>query len=177
MQIPAWLIEGRGDLSAMYLYGLARFAQKLPYGGVEKTAEKLAEGIIKFRFTQANEFPQNAHLSFTSHPGLWKTENSLQGAALALAGRAFNREAWISDGRRDIIGFLVHLTASYGPIDGFYPHPDIYPQTPLAAYTLVNSFATLARVDKQDSPFQSGRAYRGVVLPVQPHRPPCLFWQ
>ncbi len=154
MQIPSWLIEGRGDLSAMYLYGLARSARRLPYGSIQQTAEKLADGITRFRFSGADDFPRDALLSFSDNPGIWRTENALGGAALALAGKNFDRGSWLAEGRREIIGHLMHLPASYGPIDGYYPHPDISPQTPLGAYTLTKNFATLAQADNRESLFK-----------------------
>lgn len=147
-EFPAWLIRGRGDLTAIYLMGMAHYCEKSTQNELSKTAEKLARGIIEFKNDNPKTFPMHAHLSFVTHPWIWKTENAFQVAALSLAGRVFDKDEWINEALEEGIGFQMHLPASYGPIDGFYPHPDVSPQSPLAAYTLVRNFSELARSAK-----------------------------
>jgi len=145
MKIPGWLIMDRGDVSAIYLLGLGRFGQNFPYSDVADTARKLAEGIAQFKNTDPKNFPLHCHLSFARDPGLWKNENAFQAAALAECGRIFNKESWVREAQEEAISFLLHISVACGPINGYYPHPDLYPQTPLAAYTLVRSFVAVAQ--------------------------------
>jgi len=145
MEIPAWLILDRGDLSSVYLLGLSSFYEATKHREVEKTAKLLGQGIIEFKNIEPDIFPNFAHLTFADKPNVWKTEGAFQVGSLASAGKTFDRGLWLAEAERDGTGFLIHLPASYGPIDGYYPHPDTFPQTPFAAYTLTGNFAALAR--------------------------------
>jgi len=150
MKIPAWLILGRGDLSAMYLIGMSKFYEGFQHHELGRVAKELGLGIMEFRNIERDRFPQHAHLTYSDLPTVWKTTNAFQTAALAFGGKAFHRNVWIKEAEKEGTGFLMHLVTSYGPIEGFYPHPDLFPQTPLGAYTLTENFNALYRVTKDD---------------------------
>ena len=150
MKIPAWLIRGRGDLSAMYLMGMSRFYEDNEYYKLGKIAKELGQGVMEFKFLEPENFPQHAHLTFTDLPTIWKTNNAFQTAALAYGSKAFQRKVWLSEARDEGVGFLLHLVTSYGPIEGFYPHPDLYPQSAVGAWTLTTNFIALYRVTKNE---------------------------
>lgn len=146
MKIPAWLVRGRGDLSAMYLLGMSRFYEDNEYYKLGKIAKELGQGVMEFKFLEPDNFPQRAHLTFTDLPTIWKTNNAFQTAALAYGSKAFQRKVWLGEARDGGVGFLLHLVTSYGPIEGFYPHPDLYPQSAIGAWTLTSNFIALYRV-------------------------------
>ena len=150
MKIPAWLIRGRGDLSAMYLLGMSRFYENNEYFKVGKIAKELGQGIMEFKFLEKNNFPPHTHLTFTDLPTIWKTNNAFQVASLAYGAKAFKRKVWMSEAREEAVGFLLHLVTSYGPIEGFYPHPDLYPQSAVGAWTLTENFIALYRATGND---------------------------
>ncbi|MFP4497764.1 MAG: hypothetical protein ACLFQV_06085 [Vulcanimicrobiota bacterium] len=144
-KIPAWFIQGRGDLSSIYLLGLAYYHEVLEDTRVSLVAKKLAFGIMKFKNDAPDFFPNHIYLSHSDYPNIWQTADAFQIASLAYGGKVFKQNGWLEDAQKSALGFLVHLPVSYGPIDGFYPHPDLYPQTPRAAYTLTYNFSALAR--------------------------------
>ncbi|MCE1245424.1 MAG: hypothetical protein LWY06_02135 [Firmicutes bacterium] len=146
MKIPAWLIMGRGDLSALYLLGMSRFEGSTESDDMSAVAKKLGQGIMEFKNIESDQFPLFIHLTYTDKPYIWKIANAFQTAALAVGGQAFERKVWIGEAKRACNGFLVHLAASYGPIDGFYPHPEIYPQTAMGAFTLTENFMAMYNV-------------------------------
>ncbi|MCD4785509.1 MAG: hypothetical protein K8T10_16940 [Candidatus Eremiobacteraeota bacterium] len=146
MKIPAWLILGRGDLSAMYLIGMSKFYDGAEYHVLGRVAKELGQGIMEFKNIEKDRFPQYAHLTYSDLPTIWKTANAFQTAALAFGGKSFKRNIWIKEAEKEGTGFLMHLVTSYGPIEGFYPHPDLFPQSPIGAYTLTENFNALYRV-------------------------------
>jgi hypothetical protein len=146
LKIPGWLIQGRGDLSSIYLLGLSVYHSTNKNQRVEKISAKLGQGIAEFTCVEPDDFLFNAHLSFADNPYTWKTSTAYQVAGLASAAGTFQRKAWLDEAQKESVGFLAHLPASYGPINGFFPFPKIYPQTPEAAYALTLNFSTIAEI-------------------------------
>lgn len=143
IKVPASLIMGRGDLTAIYLLGLSIFYENHSSARVKELANTAAEAIIKFKNTDPDIYPVHTHLTFSEKPYLWKPANAFQVAALARGGKVFSRESWIAEAEEEALGFQVRLLASYGPVEGFLPRPDLFPQMPLSAYTLTYNFSTL----------------------------------
>lgn len=143
MKIPGWLVMGRGDLSGMYLVGMSRFYEKADFHIVGKAAKELGQGVMEFKHLEPKVFPQFAHLTYTDQPSIWKTAGAFQCAGLAYGAVAFQRKVWLTEAQNEGVGFLLHLVTSYGPIQGFFPHPDLYPQSPRGAYTLTANFIAL----------------------------------
>jgi hypothetical protein len=145
MKIPGWLISDRGDISSIFLMGLSQFYSVTPIPAVSEVSSNLAEGIIQFKCASPEDFPRFAHLSFADTPFIWKTSTAFQVASLARGGKIFSKNSWVQEAESESVGFLVHFPASYGPIEGYFPHPDIHTQTPAAAYALTANFSALAR--------------------------------
>lgn len=150
MKIPAWLIESRGDISSIYLLGMSRFCEDVPLHSASEIAKDLGQGIMEFKHIENDVFPQHAHLTFTDQPNILKTTNAFQTASLAYGGKTFQRRVWITEAEKAAAGFLLHLVTSYGPMEGFYPHPDIYPQFPLGAFTLTLNFIAMHHTTGND---------------------------
>jgi hypothetical protein len=101
---------------------------------------------MEFKNIEPDQFPLFIHLTYSDKPNIWKTNNAFQTAGLAIGGKTFERKVWIAEAKRAGNSFLVHLASSYGPIDGFYPHPDIYPQSAMGVFTLTENFMALYEV-------------------------------
>jgi hypothetical protein len=146
LKVPNWLISGRGDLSSIYLLGLSNYYSVTRNQRIENISAKLGQGIIEFSCIEPDDFLFNAHLSFADNPFGWKTSTAYQVAGLAAGSKTFQQKKWLEKAEKETVGFLAHLPASYGPIHGFFPFPDIYPQTPASAYALTLNFSTIAEV-------------------------------
>ena len=112
VKIPAWLINGGSDVSALALLGLLEYYQVEPNNITRQLITNLANGIAAYQLGGPGEYPYAAHPSSTASTALWHAWGSHQTHALAWAGRLLGRQDWIEAARLEADTFFVRLLAS-----------------------------------------------------------------
>lgn len=112
VKIPAWLVGGGSDVSALALLGLLEYYRVEPNSNTRQLITNLANGIAAYQMGGPGEYPYAAHPSNTSSTALWHAWGSHQTHALALAGHLLDRQDWIDSARREADTFFVRLLAS-----------------------------------------------------------------
>ncbi len=111
-EIPAWLISGGSDLTALAVLGLAAYYESEPNTRTRHLLTNLANGVAAYRSTQPHLYPFGAFPSSTSSTVIWHAWGSHQVHALAEAGRLLNRSDWIQAARFGADTFYVRLLAT-----------------------------------------------------------------
>jgi hypothetical protein len=112
VRIPAWLIGGGSDLTAMAVLGLAEYHQVEPNSQTRQLLTNLANALANYQIGEAGEYPFAAHLSSAGSTALWHAWGSHQVHALAWAGQLLEREDWIESAQRAADTFFVRLLAT-----------------------------------------------------------------
>jgi len=112
VEIPAWLLGGGSDLSALAVLGLAEYYQVEPNSQTRQLLTNLSNGLANYQVGEAGEYPFAAHPSSAGSTALWHAWGSHQVHALAWAGRLLEREDWIESARRAADTFFVRLLAT-----------------------------------------------------------------
>jgi hypothetical protein len=112
VRIPAWLIGGGSDLTAMAVLGLAEYYQVEPNSQTRQLLTNLANGLANYQLGGAGEYPFAAHPSSAGSTALWHAWGSHQVHALAWAGQLLEREDWIESARLAADTFFVRLLAT-----------------------------------------------------------------
>jgi len=149
-QQPAWLLGGGGDTTAPAVLGLCEAYRREPSDRVAALIEHYVAGMTALQQGDAESFPFQAFIPRSNHPTQWYPGENRQGQALAEASRALNRPEWLKAARREAMSMTAHLITSYGPVEGFYPAPQVYPQSPLEVNCLVEGLMSLYRATGLD---------------------------
>jgi hypothetical protein len=112
VEIPAWLIGGGSDLTAMAVLSLAEYYQVEPNSQTRQLLTNLANSLANYQLGGAGEYPFAAHPSSAGSTALWHAWGSHQVHALAWAGQSLEREDWIESARRAADTFFVRLLAT-----------------------------------------------------------------
>ncbi|MBC7541278.1 MAG: hypothetical protein H7338_00955 [Candidatus Sericytochromatia bacterium] len=126
-RIPAWFLNGAPDVTAVAVLGLCALYETDPSPQVARLITRYAEAIAAYQLGDAREFPYYAHppSDAVTHWHGWGCHTL---HALALAGRLLHRADWIHSARLEADHFTTHLLINGGPINGFTPAPQPYPQ-------------------------------------------------
>ncbi|MCQ2736440.1 MAG: hypothetical protein MJ234_04410 [bacterium] len=141
VKAPAWLIDGRGDASSLYLIAICR-SDKLS-SSHKDIIKMLAEGIRSFTNLKYAEFPFCAHYESIDRPNLFTLSANRQSEALCLAGKRLGDKSYTNSARAEADNFSIYLLSSYGPICGMAPAPVIYPQTSHGAMVFTENLAAI----------------------------------
>jgi hypothetical protein len=141
IDIPAGLIGGRSDITALYVLGLLECQE----GGREfkEPIYRHCNAIKSFSGTSYEEFPFGGFYQNAGHFTSWRLAHNRQMSALALAGKKFSENTWIDSAEKEANGLYTHFLASYGPIPAMAPAPVIYPQDPAATETMTSNLVHL----------------------------------
>jgi hypothetical protein len=112
IRIPAWLLGGGSDLTAMAVLGLAEYYRAEPNSETRHLLANLANGLANYQIGEEGEYPFAAHPSSAGSTALWHAWGSHQVHALALAGQLLKREDWVESARRAADTFFVRLLAT-----------------------------------------------------------------
>ena len=110
--VPAWLIAGGSDVSALAVLGLAEYYQVEPNSETRQLLTNLATGVANFQVGGPGEDPFAAQPSATSSTALWHAWGSHQVHALAWAGQLLGREDWIEAASLTAATFFDRLLAT-----------------------------------------------------------------
>jgi hypothetical protein len=142
VKIPAWLIAGGSDVSALALIGLLEYYQVEPNSNTRQLITNLANGIAAYQLGAAGEYPYAAHPSSTASTAVWHAWGSHQSHALAWAGRLLNRQDWIESAKLEADTFFVRLLAS-DFINEMMPMPKRGGQIAYGTQVIVSGFWSL----------------------------------
>jgi hypothetical protein len=110
--VPAWLIAGGSDVSALAVLGLAEYYETEPNSQTRQVMTNLATGVANFQVGGPGAYPFAAQPSATSSTALWHAWGSHQVHALARAGQLLGREDWIEAAERTTATFFDRLLAT-----------------------------------------------------------------
>ena len=150
VKIPAWLIGGGSDVSALALLGLLEYYQVEPNSNTRQLITNLANGIAAFQLGGPGEYPYAAHPSSTSSTALWHAWGSHQTHALAWAGKLLDRQDWIESARLEADTFFVRLLAS-DFINEMLPLPRRGGQIAYGTQVIVSGFWSLYQVTGEEA--------------------------
>jgi hypothetical protein len=142
VRIPAWLIKGGSDLSALAVLGLVEYYCSEPNSRTRQLITNLANGVAAYQLGGPGEYPYAAHPSTTSSTALWHAWGSHQVHALALAGQLLDRQDWIESARREADTFFVRLLAT-DLIKEMLPLPDRRGQIAYGTQVVTSGFWAL----------------------------------
>lgn len=141
VRTPLWLVDGRGDVSSIYILGLCELE---PSDSRNFYIRMLAEGVKEFTDLKRDEFPYCAHYESSDRPHLFALSSNYQIKALAEASKILKEKSYVLSAKLEADNLYAYLLSSYGPICGMAPAPIIYPQTPQGANIFTQNLAALA---------------------------------
>jgi len=142
VRVPAWLIGGGSDLSALAVLGLIEFYRAEPNEGTRQLIADLADGVAAYQLGGPGVYPYGAHPSTTASTALWHAWGSHQVHALALAGDLLDRPDWIASARWEADSLFVRLLATDW-IKEMLPLPDRRGQIAYGTEVMVSGFWAL----------------------------------
>lgn len=147
IRAPEWLPLGGADIAAILAVGLAEYVRATPSNPAARTLlGQLAEGIAAYAPGAPDTYPWNLPLPDTNDPWNWHAWGARQVQALALSGRALNKPAYIDAARTAAGQAFTALLVSRGPVEGFTPAPDLYPQIAYGMESIASGLFALADV-------------------------------
>ncbi|MBP2018543.1 hypothetical protein J2Z79_001958 [Symbiobacterium terraclitae] len=108
-RVPAWLLGGGSDLTALALYGLAAWYEAEPNDQTRALMEQLGEAVAAYQLGSFAEYPFGAQPSNAASTALWHAWGSHQVMALARAGRLLGRGDFIAAARQAADSFFTYL--------------------------------------------------------------------
>ena len=150
IRAPSWLVNSRGDISAVYVLGLCEYYEISRDEKAKQLINALCEGLKLFAGKNYYEFPFAAHYENIENPNVWTLANNRQMSALAIGGKLLDNKDFIASAESSGDNLYVHLLSSYGAIPGLAPSPVIYPQTSEGAEVLTENLAVLADITKKE---------------------------
>ncbi|HEY9721319.1 MAG TPA: hypothetical protein V6D47_04855, partial [Oscillatoriaceae cyanobacterium] len=125
--MPAWLMGGAADVSAVAAIALAEWQSAAPNPRTAQLLAALAGGIAAYHRGSPGTYPYGAHLP-SADPTLWHSYGAHMLHALALAGRVLKRPDFVRAARDEADHFTIRLVIAGGPLASFSPERQDYPQ-------------------------------------------------
>lgn len=145
VETPEWLINGRSDLTSIFVLGLLEYCSASPNADVKSLITNYCSGIRSFQGSAPDIFPFGAHYESTDALSTWTLAHNRQISALALAGEKFGTGEWIDSAALEVFTLYTHFLTSYGPWSGMAPSPIIYPQEPSSAEVMTSNLLSLLK--------------------------------
>ncbi|MBI4863030.1 MAG: hypothetical protein HY815_22615 [Candidatus Riflebacteria bacterium] len=159
-RLPAWLVAGAADVTAVFVLGLAALVEAAPDPVARDLLETFAAGIAACELGSPGRYPYHAHMPSRALM-YWHAYGAHMLHALAVAGRVLGRRSLLEAACREADNLSMHLLISGGPIWGFTPPPRAYPQIAYGLSPQVLGLLELDRAADQFAPPAVWRERRG----------------